>query len=119
MNDNYKYYNQELKVQRITIRSRFVLFGFMNSLTSHLERSPLIHSYGYGYFGHPALRPMGQPYVCSNMLPAYLSAGDRPTWLLVSSLRLTPVGACAKNLSRRFFASLPIKSKSFMQYAGK
>jgi len=25
--------------------------------------------------------------------------------------------ACAKNLSRRFFASLPLKSKSFMQYA--
>jgi len=43
-----------------------------NNLASHLERSPLIHSYGYE------------------------SAGDRPT--------------C--------FASLPIKSKSFVQYAG-
>jgi len=51
---------------------QFVLFGFMNNLASHLERSPLIHSYGYA------------------------SAGDRPT--------------C--------FANLPIKSKSFMQYAG-
>jgi hypothetical protein len=50
---------------------QFVLFGFMNNLASHLERSPLIHSYGYE------------------------SAGDRPTCL----------------------ASLPIKSKSFMQYA--
>jgi len=49
-----------------------VLFGFMSNLASHLERSPLIHSYGYE------------------------SAGDRPT--------------C--------FASLPLKSKSFMQYAG-
>jgi hypothetical protein len=43
-----------------------------NNLASHLERSPLIHSYGYG------------------------SAGDRPTCL----------------------ASLPLNSKSFMQYAG-
>ena len=73
---------------------QIVLFGFMNNilsgikyraspegvslmdetnnLASHLERSPLIHSYGYE------------------------SAGDRPT--------------C--------FASLPLKSKSFMQYAG-
>jgi len=72
---------------------QFVLFGFMNNilsgtkyraspegvslmdetsnLASHLERSPLIHSYGYE------------------------SAGDRPTCL----------------------ASLPLKSKSFMQYA--
>jgi len=43
-----------------------------NNLASHLERSPLIHSYGYE------------------------SAGDRPT--------------C--------FTSLPLKSKSFMQYPG-
>jgi hypothetical protein len=43
-----------------------------NNLASHLERSPLIHSYGYA------------------------SAGDRPT--------------C--------FASLSLKSKSFMQYEG-
>jgi len=26
---------------------QIVLFGFMNKLASHLERSPLIHSYGY------------------------------------------------------------------------
>jgi len=73
---------------------QFFLFGFMNNilsgkkyraspagvslmdetnnLASHLERSPLIHSYGYE------------------------SAGDRPTCL----------------------ASLPLKSKSFIQYAG-
>ena len=51
---------------------QIVLFGFMNNLASHLERSPLIHSYGYE------------------------SAGDRPTCL----------------------ARLPLKSKSFMQYAG-
>jgi len=43
-----------------------------NNPASHLERSPLIHGYGYA------------------------SAGDRPS--------------C--------FASLPLKSKSFMQYAG-
>jgi hypothetical protein len=67
-----------------------------NNLASHLERSPLIHSYGYGYFGLPALRPSGQPVGCSNLLQANLSAGDRPT--------------C--------FAILPIKSKSFVQYAG-
>ena len=73
---------------------QFVLSGFMSNLASHLERSPLIHSYGYA------------------------SAGDRPTWLLVSSMRLTPNGACAINLCRRFIASLPINSKSFMQYAG-
>jgi len=48
------------------------LMDEMNNLASHLEQSPLIHSYGYE------------------------SAGDCPT--------------C--------FASLPIKSKSFMQYAG-
>ena len=36
---------------------QIVLFGFMNNLASHLERSPLIHSYGYE------------------------SAGDRPTCL--------------------------------------
>ena len=34
---------------------QFVLFGFMNNLASHLEQSPLIHSFGYE------------------------SAGDRPT----------------------------------------
>lgn len=73
MNDNYQYCSQALKVLRITCRVRFVLFGFMNNLASHLERFPSIHSFG-----------------CA-------SAGDRPT--------------C--------FASLPKKSKSFMQYAGK
>jgi len=95
MNDVYRYFNH-LPIERgIKFRLLFVLFGFMDNLASHLGRSPLIHSYDYE------------------------TAGDRPTWLLVSSLRLTPVGACAKNLSRRFFASLPIKSKSHMQYAGK
>jgi len=53
-------------------RLKFVLFGFMGKLTSHLERSPLIHSYGYE------------------------STGDRSTG----------------------FASLPLKSKSFVQYPG-
>ncbi len=51
---------------------QIVLFGFMNKLASHLERSPLIHSY------------------------CYEPAGDRLTYL----------------------ASLSLKSKSFMQYAG-
>ena len=77
-----------------SFRLHFILFGFMNNILSgtiyraspegvslkdetnklapHLERSPLIHSYGYA------------------------STGDRPT--------------C--------FASLPINSKSFMQYVG-
>jgi hypothetical protein len=67
-----------------------------NNLTSHLERSPLSYSYGYEYFGRPALHPSGQPVGCSNLLQTNLSAGDRPTCL----------------------ASLPLKSKSFMQYAG-
>jgi len=52
MNDICRYFNQQLKDQRIKFWLQFVLFGFM------------------------------------------------------------------KNLSRRFFASLPIKSKSFMQYTG-
>ena len=73
---------------------QLVLFGFMNNLASHLERSPLIHSYGYE------------------------SAGDRPTCftrLFVSSMRLTPSG-----LTRYFVPDkiLSINSKSFMQYAG-
>ena len=114
---------------------------FTNNLASHLGRSPLIHSYGYDYYGRPALAlrarlritscnsPVGPHFVRSNLLqanlvahanllPANLSACDRSTWLLVSSMRLTPDGACAINLSRRFIASLPLKSKSFMQYPG-
>jgi hypothetical protein len=59
------------------------------------ERSPLIHSY-YGYE----------------------SAGDRPTWLFVSSMRLTPAGLARKIFPEDFLASLPLKSKSFMHYAG-
>jgi len=35
------------------------------SKKSGLKRSPLIHSYGYEYFGLPALRPTGQPVGCS------------------------------------------------------
>jgi hypothetical protein len=56
----------------LTAWMQIILFGFMNNLASHLERSPLIHSFGYE------------------------SAGDRPT--------------C--------FTSLPINSKSIVQYAG-
>jgi len=120
--------------------------GFMNKLASptenhRWERSPLIHSYGYDYDGHPALAlrarlritscnsPVGPHFVRSNLLrenlvahanllPANLSAGDRPTCLarlFVSSMRLTPSG-----LTRYFVPDkiLPLKSKSFMQYAG-
>ena len=73
---------------------QIALFGFMNKLASHLERSPLIHSY------------------------CYESAGDRPTCfarLFVSSMRLTPSG-----LARYFVPDkiLSLNSKSFMQYAG-
>jgi len=68
----YRHFNHLIKSQSLIVRLQFALFGFMNNLASHLERSPLIHSYGYE------------------------SAGDRPT--------------C--------FASLPLKSKSFMQYPG-
>ena len=56
---------------RAIFRLQYVLFRFMNNLASHLERSHLIHSYGYE------------------------SAGDRPTCLarlFVSSMRLTPSG---------------------------
>ena len=56
----------------VAVLLRFVLFGFITKLASHLERSPLIHSLGYE------------------------SAGDRPTCL----------------------ATLPLKSKSFVQYPG-
>ena len=105
-------YSSTTKLNRL----HFALFGFMNNLASHLERSPLIHSYGYD------------------------SADDRPTWLLVSSMRLAPKGACAINLSGRFIARLfvssmrltpsgltryfvpdkilPLNSKSFMQNVG-
>jgi len=74
--------------------------GFMNNLASptenhRWERSPLIHSYGYDYDGHPALALRAR-FAHANLLPANLYAGDRPTCL----------------------SSLPLKSKSFMQYAG-
>ncbi len=116
MKNIYHHSKQLSKYQRHIFRLQFVLFGFMNNilsatkyraspegvslmdetnnLASHLERSPLIH--GYGYCGRPALHPAGQPVGCSNLLQANLPAGDRPS--------------C--------FASLPLKSKSFMQYAG-
>jgi len=67
-----RFFNHLHVNQQIKLWVQIVLFGFINKLASHLERSPLIHSYGYEF------------------------AGDRPT--------------C--------FASLPIKSKSFMQYPG-
>jgi hypothetical protein len=51
---------------------QIALFGFMNNLAAHLERSPLIHSNGYE------------------------SAGNRPAGLAI----------------------LPLKSRSFMQFAG-
>jgi len=35
-----------------------------NNLVSHLERSPLIHSYGYEYYGRPALGPLGSLRSC-------------------------------------------------------
>ena len=60
------------KNDNVMTRLQIVLFGFMNNMASHLERSPLIHSYGY------------------------VSAGDRPTCI----------------------ASMPLKSKSFVQHAG-
>jgi hypothetical protein len=85
----HQYFNRIDKIQQFILQLQFVLFGFTNNLASHLERSPI----------------------------GYASAGGRPTWLLVSSMRLTPNGAYAINLSRRFIASLPLKSKSFMQYA--
>jgi len=66
------HFNHLIKNQSLIVRLQFVLFGFTNNLASHLERSPLMHSYSYA------------------------SVGDRPT--------------C--------FASLPLKSKSFMQYPG-
>jgi len=31
--------------------SRFILIGFLKNLALHLERSPSIHSYGYGFSG--------------------------------------------------------------------
>ena len=74
---------------------QIILFGFMNKLASHLERFPLIHSYCYDYDGHPALALRAR-FAHANLLPANLSAGDRPTCL----------------------ARLSLKSKSFMQYAG-
>jgi hypothetical protein len=66
----------------------------MNKLASHLGRSSLIHSYGYE------------------------SAGDRPSWLFVSSMRLTPAGLARKIFPEDFLTILPLKSKSFVQFAG-
>jgi len=141
--DIYCYYNQ-LQRHNGVYPVTLCPFGFMNNILSgtkyrvspageslmdetnnlasptenhRWERSPLIHSYGYDYDGHPALALRAR-FAHANLLPANLSAGDRSSWLLVSSMRLTPIGACAKNLSRRFFTSLPLKSKSFMQYTG-
>jgi hypothetical protein len=51
----YRDFNHLIKNQSLFVRLQFILFGFTNKLASHLERSPLIHSYGYE------------------------SAGDRPT----------------------------------------
>jgi len=53
--NNYCFYNQLQKKSSGLATLHLVLFGFMSNLASHLERSPLIHSYGYE------------------------SAGDRPT----------------------------------------
>ncbi len=94
----------------------------MNNLASptenhRWERSTLIHSYGYDYEGHPALA-LRVRFAHANLLPANLSAGDRPTWLFVSSMRLTPSGLARKIFPEEFLANLPIKSKSFMQHAG-
>jgi len=50
-----QHFNRLIKNKSIIVRLQFVLFGFTNNLALHLERSPLIHSYGYE------------------------SAGDRPT----------------------------------------
>jgi len=35
----------------VFISLNYVLFGFMKNLTLHLERSPLIHSFGYELAG--------------------------------------------------------------------
>ena len=82
------------KNDSVMTRLQLVLFGFMNKMASHLERSPLIHSYGYDYYGRPALALRAR-FAHANLLPANLSAGDRPTCfarLFVSSMRLTPSG---------------------------
>ena len=90
----YRHFNLLIKNHTLIARLQFVLFGFMNKLASHLERSLLIHSYGYDYYGHPALALRAR-FAHANLLPANLSAGDRPTCfarLFVSSMRLTPSG---------------------------
>jgi hypothetical protein len=56
-------HSQEVTANYMGIKLlQIVLFGFMNKLASHLERSPLIHSY------------------------CYESAGNRPTCLASYSL---------------------------------
>jgi len=136
MIDNVEHYNKLQSIKWVYKLLQTVLFGSTNILASHLERSPLIHSYGYDYYRHPALAlrarlritscnsPVGPHFVRSNLLQANLvahanlSAGDRPTCLtrlFVSSMRLTPSG-----LTRYFVPDkiLPIKSKPLMQYTG-
>ena len=117
MIDNVQHYNKLQSIKWVYKLLQTVLFGFTNNilsgtkyrvspegvslmeetnnLASHLERSPLIHSYGYDYYGRPALALRAR-FAHANLLPANLSAGDRPTCL----------------------TSLPLNSKSLMQYAG-
>ncbi len=49
-----KYFKQLQEDKQPVVWIQIVLFGFIKNLASHLERSPLIHSYCYASAGdHP------------------------------------------------------------------
>ena len=66
----------------------------IKNLAANLERSPLIHSCGYG------------------------SADDRSTLFVRRVPAPHPYGADAQNRSRRFCAKFPLSFVPFMQHAG-
>jgi len=88
----------------------------MDNLASHLEPSPLIHSYGYDYDGHPALALRAR--FAHATAPGKFFRGRSSNLVVRLIHEAHPYGACAKNLSTRFFNQLALKSKSFMQYVG-
>jgi hypothetical protein len=76
---------------------RLYLNEIRKNLAANLERSPLIHSFGYG------------------------SAGDRPTLFVRRVPAPHPFGAAqerVQNRSRRFCARFPLSFVPFVQYAG-
>ena len=60
-NETHPFIYELQQYKKIAALLQHVLFGFMNNLASHLERSPLIHSSGY--------EPAGDRPTCLASLP--------------------------------------------------